>query len=200
MFEANCSAVYSGRLYENYEVKDKDGNTETRRKYFNIKGTKHSRYENVEIEASSKLSQFELNYIKPYRMELSKAYANEFVYGYDMECYNTSVLDCHKQAQTIMQQKLKKEILSDYHYDGIDHFEMLPTFTNEKYTYVMLPIYRINYSHKNKNYSNVMNGVSGALGGDYPKSIGKILLIVLAIMAVVAIPFVMFIISFISKM
>ena len=72
-YNANCFTQYVGRLYTIENVKDKDGNTETKRRYFNISGSKITKHENVEIEASSKLNQRELNRIKPYDNKQTKA-------------------------------------------------------------------------------------------------------------------------------
>ncbi|MBR4998856.1 MAG: hypothetical protein IKY10_03150 [Clostridia bacterium] len=176
MFDAEASTMYHGRLYENYTVKDRDGNSETKRKYFDISGHKITKHENIEIEASSKINQMQLSLIKPFNKNQLKPYQDEYVYGYELEYYNNSILDCYSQAQQIMKGEIKQSILFNYKYDGIDSFEMSNNFTSPKYTYAFYPIYCINYSHKGKNYSNIMNGQTGTLQGDYPKSAGKVAL------------------------
>lgn len=188
VFDANCKTRFEGRLYEEYEVKDKDGHSETKRRYFTIKGVKDTRHENVEIEASTKLSQFELNLVRPYDLKQAQSYTDEYVYGFDLEYYSNSVSEAYSQAQTIMKQSIKRDILNNYHYDGVDSFTMFNEFSAPKYSYIMLPMYRINYSHKNKNYSNIMNGQTGSLGGDYPKSALKITMIVLLALLVFLFP------------
>ena len=45
----------------------------------------------------------------------------------------------------------------------------------------MLPMYRINFNYKNKKYSNIINGQTGKVGGNIPKSKFKIALIVIGI-------------------
>ncbi|MBQ8615834.1 MAG: hypothetical protein IJ415_04635 [Clostridia bacterium] len=188
IFEADCHTRYEGRLYETYTVKDKDGNSETRRRYFNISGIKDTKHEGIEVEASTKLTQYELNLVRPYDKKQAQAYTDEYVYGFDLEYYSNSVNETYTQAQTIMKQDIKNQILRGYNYDGVDSFTMFNEFSNPKYSYVMLPMYRINYSYKNKNYSNIMNGQTGALGGDYPKSALKISMIVLLIMLAFLLP------------
>lgn len=179
MFDAESSTVYNGRLYENYTVKDKDGNSETKRRYFDISGHKISKHNQIEIEASSKLHQMEMSLIKPFNKHQLKAYQDDYVFGYELEYYNNSILDCYNQAKRIMEGEIKQGILFNYKYDGIDFFDMNSTFTNPKYSYVFYPMYRINFSHNGKTYSNIMNGQTGAICGDYPKSAGKIALAVL---------------------
>lgn len=177
LFDASCSTVFSGELYGTYTVEDKDGNSHTKKRYFHIGGNKNTFHSNIEIEASTKLSQYELNMIKPYNFVQSKIYTNEYVFGYSMECYSSSLKDSDLQAESIIKREIKNSILSDYRYDGVSSFSMQTNFLNKNFSYCLLPVYRFNYTHKNKNYSNVMNGQTGKLGGSYPKSGWKIALI-----------------------
>ena len=195
VFNANCQSKFSGRLYTTHTKKDKDGNTETYRKYFNISGTKLTQHNGIEIEASSKLTQYELNLVRPYTTNQAQSYTDDYVYGYDLEYYNNSVVDAYKQAQNIMKQDIKKEILKEYHYDGIDSFTMDNNFSNAQYSYIMLPLYRINFMLKNKTYSNIMNGQTGTLGGDYPKSALKITLLVLLFVFIFLFPTIVIMLS-----
>ncbi len=195
VFDAECHSVYSGRLYENVTVRDDDGSTSTERRYFNIKGEQFTDHKNIEVEASSRLSQFELNSIRPYDISKAYAYTDEFVYGYALENYSSSVNETNVQAQTIIKQDIKNTILKKYNHDGVSEFNMQTTFISQHYSYCVLPIYRINYSYKKKNYSNIMNGQTGKLGGDYPKSVWKILLIVLFFVAIFGLPILAVILS-----
>lgn len=188
IFDAECHTSFEGRLYKTYTVKDKNGNSETKRRYFNIHGIKDTKHKGIEVEASTKLSQHELNLVRPYNKEQAQTYSDDYVYGFDLEYYSNSVHETYSQAQTIMKQDIKREILKAYDYDGIDSFTMRNEFLNPNYSYVMLPMYRINYSHKNKNYSNIMNGQTGTLGGDYPKSAFKITMLVLLFMLIFLLP------------
>jgi len=188
VFDAECHSSYDGRLYENVDVKDSDGETSTERRYFNIKGEEFTSHNNIEVEASARLSQYELNRIRPYDLSKAYAYTDEFVYGFAMENYSNSVKDTNVQAQTIIKQQIRNTILSKYYHDGVSEFNLNTTFIKQHYSYCVLPIYRINYSYKKKNYSNIMNGQTGALGGDYPKSVIKILLIILGFLAIFVVP------------
>jgi ribosomal protein S27AE len=193
-FDAECSTTYHGMLYNEYTVRDKDGNTKTEKRHFPISGIKNTVHSNLEIEASAKLTQYELNSIRPYNFAEALEYRDEFAFGYGLECYSNSLDETFATAKTLMDQKIKKDILSGYNYDGISTFSMNTSFNNPKYNYCMLPIYRFNYSHKNKQYSNIMNGQTGKLGGKYPKSGFKIALIVFGVL-LLFLPFLLFIFS-----
>lgn len=198
IFDSDCSTIYDGELYEEYEVKDSDGDTETKKRYFNIAGTKNTTHSNIAIEASTHLSQFQLNSIKPYNFAEARVYSDDFIYGFSLENYSNSVNETHQQAKTIIKQEIKNSILHDYDYDGVNYLNMNTTYSNEKYSYCVLPLYKINYNYKNKNYTNIMNGQTGKLSGNYPKSGGKIALISILISLVFIIPILIFVLSFIG--
>ena len=192
VFDADCTTKYEGRLYNEDTERNSDGSTETVRSYFRIQGEKQTKHTNIEIEASTKLNQYELNLIRPYNFDEAYSYCNEFVYGYSLEQYNNSVNQTNLQAEDLMKQDIRKVILKSYRHDGVDYLNLFPHFYNEKYSYCVLPVYRINFSYKNKQYSNLMNGQTGKLGGSYPKSGLKITFIVLMVLLFLALPFLIF--------
>ena len=49
----------------------------------------------------------------------------------------------------------------------------------------MLPVYATAYTYKGKKYHVLINGQSGRVEGDYPKSPAKIIAIILGILAVI---------------
>ena len=196
IYDASCNTSYEGKLYENYDETDSSGNTNSKRKYFDINGQILTTHQNIAIEASTRLSQYELNSIKPYNFNEAKTYIDEYVYGYSLECYSNSLNETKNQAETIIKADIKKDILRKYDHDGVDYLKMNTEFTHLKYSYCLLPMYRINYSHKNKKYSNIMNGQTGSLTGDYPKSALKISLVVILALLLFGIPLIAFIVSF----
>ena len=61
-------------------------------------------------------------------------------------------------------------------------------YGEETYKHVLLPLYSTAYTYKGKHYRVLINGQSGRVEGDYPKSpvrIGAIVLLVILILAMV---------------
>jgi hypothetical protein len=56
----------------------------------------------------------------------------------------------------------------------IDNLKMNTTYTNEKYSYYLLPVYKFEYTYKKKTRRAYLNGQTGAVGGDLPTSALKI--------------------------
>ncbi|MBE5739021.1 MAG: hypothetical protein E7354_04780 [Clostridiales bacterium] len=179
-FSTQVDAAFSGELYENET--DSDGDTYKRR--FRINGTEYATINNVLVECSDYLTQTELKQIEPYYMNETKKFNQAFVYGYSVEYYNRTVEESAKIAREIVQERVKKKILSRYDYDGVNSLNVDYNYHDSTYSYLLLPTYRVNYKYKNKEYSTVMNGQTGKIGGNTPTSKWKIFWIVLGILAV----------------
>ena len=105
--------------------------------------------------------------------------------GYTVEQYENTVEDCEKVAKRIMEENIKKSILKNYHYDRVVSFEMTTQYTDEKYMYYLLPVYKCSFTYKNSKYTTFMNGETGKVGGGFPVSWLKVSLVVFVMLAII---------------
>ena len=70
------------------------------------------------------------------------------------------------------------------HYDEVRAVSVHANYSDETYKHVMLPVYATAYTYKGKKYHVLINGQSGRVEGDYPKSPAKIIAIILGILAI----------------
>lgn len=178
-YDAHTDSQYQGRLYDEYTEKDSDGHTHTRRSYFSVSGSHTADLENVIVEASSKITQNEIEGVLPYHYKKIKPYKNDYIFGYSVERYNKNVIENIPTYKDKVRRILRGQILSKYYYDGVDYLNISTTFSNEQYRYYILPIYRFDYEYKKKKYITYMNGQTGKVDGNVPKSKLKIALIIL---------------------
>ncbi len=181
LFDANAFTSYSGRLGTSRT--DARGRTYT--SYRNISGTYKSSHKDVLVETSSKLDQITFNSINPFNIKEVVSFNSSFILGYSVEHYNQKLDVCKNLADNIMKNKIKALILSQYSYDTVASFYQKTTFSEEKYSYFIVPTYQVNYKYKDKNYTTFMNGQTGKVGSGYPKSAVKITFFVLFIIAII---------------
>lgn len=74
-------------------------------------------------------------------------------------------------------------------YDDVRDVRIQPQYQNETYKHVLLPVYTTAYTYKGKKYHVMINGQSGSVEGDYPKSPAKIAGIVAAVLLALALLF-----------
>lgn len=178
-FNADAVYTYRGVLYENVTVRDSEGHNTTERRYFNISGADSNRYENILVEASSKIKQDNINNILPFKYKDCFAYNDAFIAGYVVEKYDTEVENCLQKYNKLLDENITADILSKYRYDGVRSLNFNKTVSNESFSYYVVPVYKFSYTYKDKQYITYMNGQTGRIDSNIPKSRLKQTLLVL---------------------
>lgn len=184
-FDADMNATYRGMLEEDYTTRDKDGNMKTQTRSFPIAGNFNANMRDIVVEAGKNMSQDVLQTILPYDHNKACEFDAGYLRGYFVEHYSDSLEESHEQAKNVMSSDARKEILSKYHYDRVTWFELNPYYSNEKYAYKFVPVYKFEYTYKNKKYITSMNGQTGQFQNNLPKSGWKIFGLVLGILAMI---------------
>lgn len=184
-FDEDTFTKYSGKLANDRTERTADGKVVTKTTYKTISGTKQLNHENVFVETSSYLTQEDLEYILPYGTRQLYKYDGRFVMGYSMEKLSSSLDECKKTADLMIDASIRNSILSGYSYDRVVFLNTSTQRSNIKYAYGALPVYRLTYTYKNKEYKTLLNGQTGKVGGGLPKSKIKIALTVLLVLLIV---------------
>lgn len=169
-FNAHAVYTYNGTLYKDEQVSDGDGGTKTVRKYFKISGAGNKQYNNLLVESSSKLTQQQINGVVPYNYAQSRKYDDAYIAGYVVEKYDNEVYNCLEKYNNLLVENIKHDILSQYQYDGVSELNITKSISDEKYSYYLVPVYKISYTYKNKPYQTYMNGQTGRIDSNVPKS------------------------------
>ena len=92
-----------------------------------------------------------------------------------------------KQFRT-MEQQLTEMARSDVlrRFDDARDIRIRTEYRDETYKHVMMPVYTTAYTYKGKQYHVLINGQSGRVEGDYPKSPARIAAIAAAVLVIVA--------------
>lgn len=179
-FDAISQSQYDGLLSKNYTV-TRNGKRETRTRHFYIRGAKVLAHKDVMVETSSKINQKELEQLLPFDHRFTYKFNNDFIRGYVVEHYNDETKGCHLQAKSIFEKQIRKEILKKECYDRVDYLNVNTVYSDEKFLYKVCPIYSFEYRYKKKEFITLMNGQTGKIGGNIPRSKVKITFLVLGI-------------------
>ena len=192
-FDADSETRYNGVLIKKRTHTDSKGRTTTTTIRIPINGIQNCTHKDYVVETSTKINSKQMNGILPYEFSKSSfAYDLNFIRGYSIEHYENRFADCYERAKSDMRQAIRSAILSKYDYTTVDYLNMDVKFSDELYSYRMLPIYSLEFEWKKKKYMVLMNGQTGKVGGGYPKSALKITITVLGIIALVALAIVLF--------
>lgn len=182
-FEIDTFATYTAVKVVSRTVKTKNGYT-TVNDYIPVSGSIKHIFPDVVVETSDKITQDQINGILPYYFRDCYSYDDDFVQGYSVGYYNQNLLEANNIAreQTI---RLLEDMINDNDGGNLQDIKINAEFSNEKYNYVLLPLYFINYKYKDKEYLNLMNGQTGKTSGKLPRSAVKVTFFSLFIMLLV---------------
>ncbi|MDL2292190.1 hypothetical protein LJC17_01155 [Acholeplasma sp. OttesenSCG-928-E16] len=197
-YDADTDSTYTGRLGKYYTVTRRvNGKTITERKirYFNISGSFGCIYDEVMIQASSSISQDTLSKIRPFDSNNSLNYRIEYLFGYSANQYAKDGIECWKQADVIIREKIKRGILAKYSYDTVDSLKVSTTYLQITHKYLLLPIYVGHFDWHKKLYNFFINGFNGKVTGKVPVSALKVLIIVVSILILIGTIFGVYLLS-----
>lgn len=176
-FDTNTHSIYSGRLGKYYYVsREVNGKTvsERRVEYFRISGEYSKDFDDLLIQASSAISQKDIEKISPFDTNNSNQYSQEFLHGFSANQYSKDGHACWTEARKVIEKRLRSAILSQYIYDFVDSLSVTTSCSNIKYKYVLLPVYVGHCNFRTKLYNFFVNGFSGRVTGKTPISILKV--------------------------
>ncbi len=188
-FDAKGSGWYSA-MGGRHRVVTRTVNGKTERRtvtdWYPTSGSVRRSFDDILVPASNKLKEGLLKQVGSFGTQQMASYAPEYFSGYGAECYTVDLQDAHQEALRRMNEELEDMARSDVlrRYDEVRNVNLRASYEDETYKHVMMPIYTTAYTYKGKQYHVLINGQSGQVKGDYPKSPVKIALIVAAVLLV----------------
>lgn len=183
-FDAKATATYTGEggreRVEHYKDSEGHDQTRTHTDWYPTSGILHMNFDDILVTASDKMPKkllsaltFDTKHVKPYE--------TEYLSGFRSEVLTRDLSDAHKEASDIMQSRLQNEAHNDIctRYDAARNVVVHPTYSDETYRHILMPIYCGSYIFKGKTYTVCLNGQTGSISGEYPKSPLKILFLIL---------------------
>ncbi len=186
-FDTRTSSTYYGRLGKYYyRTVTRNGKQERIReiRYFTVSGNYNMQFDDILIQASEKISQQNLDNMRPFDTNDSKEYSTDFLHGYIAQSNDKSGQDCWADAQVVANAEIRRRILRKYTYDTVEYLNVNTAFCDVTYKYLLLPIYVGNCNWKQKVYNFFVNGKNGKVTGKTPVSPLKVGIAILLGMAV----------------
>lgn len=192
-FDAETDARYSamGGRDRRVETRNSKGEREyeTVTDWYFTSGHLHKFFDDVLERASDKMDPGLLKRIEPFHTKENVPYSPDYAAGFSAEHYTIDLDSAHKEAKREMKRSLEQMAREDVlrSYDRVDKLRVEVNFKKETYKHILLPVYSTAYSYKGKKYTVLVNGQTGEIKGDYPKSPVKIGAIIAAVVIIIAI-------------
>ena len=189
-FDADTSTNYSAMGGIDYEVEytDDKGERHTRieTRWYPTSGHINHFFDDVLVRASNKLSDTLLEWIEPYNTKAVASYSPDYMSGFCSEIYTIDLDDAHREAMDKMTRDIhymaERDVLMRY--DRVYGVKLRTSYYDETYKYIFIPVYSTAYMYKDKHYNVLINGETGKIKGEYPKSPIKIAAIIIVILGI----------------
>jgi len=125
--------------------------------------------------------------IEPFPTQALKPYDAGFVAGWIVERYQIDLVAAAQRARDAMDEKVRVMCGQQVPGDTFRNLAVRADYSAQTFKHILAPVWFLSYHYGARAFQCAMNGVTGAIRGEYPKSPWKIALLVLAILVVVVI-------------
>ena len=116
-----------------------------------------------------------------------KPYDPAYVAGWVVERYQIDLVSAAKAARDTMDAELRRLCAAAIPGDTYRNLEVRAAYSGQTFKHILAPIWLLTYTFGARSFQAVMNGVTGTIAGEYPKSWVKLTLLAIAILIAVLI-------------
>jgi len=127
--------------------------------------------------------------IEPFPTTELKPYDAGYVAGWVVERYQIDLVAAAQAARNDMDAKLRQMCAAQIPGDTYRNLDVRANYSGQTFKHILAPVWLLSYTFGAKAFQAVMNGFTGTIAGEYPKSWVKVTLLVLAAIVVMIIVF-----------
>ena len=127
-----------------------------------------------------------LRAVEPFPIDRLRPYDPAYVAGWVVERYQVELPTGAERSREQMKARLLALCGAQVPGDTYRNLSVQADWTHQTFKHILAPVWLLTYDYGRKSYQCVMNGATGAIHGEYPKSAWKIAgLVLLAIVMLV---------------
>ena len=173
----------AGHYYYTTETYREGGRTRTRQvrhvRWVPASGQIEHFFDDEPVPGTRGVSHALLAQVEPFPTKDLKPYDTAFLSGFVVEHYQIVLFDAAKRSQDAMYAKLTAMCAAQVPGDTHRNLQIHPVYSGQTFKHILVPVWLLTYNFGAKSFQVVVNGVTGRMAGDYPKSPWKIALLVL---------------------
>jgi len=124
--------------------------------------------------------------VSPFPTQELIPYDPSYVKGWLVEHYQLDLAEAAQDARRRMVASIEAMCARAVPGDTHRSLRVSPDFSNQTFKHILAPVWLISYTYKGSAYQVVVNGVTGAIQGEYPKSWIKIACAVVTVLLLLA--------------
>ena len=186
---ADWTAESGDYYYESESYRDSQGNRRTRQvrkvRWYPSSGSLEHFFDDELVSASRGVHPGRLQGVEPFPTAELTPYQPGFLSGWVVERYQIDLVTAAQQARGRMDEKLRGLCAQQVPGDTHRNLNVMAHYAAQTFKHVLMPVWLVSYRYGAKNFQVVINGATGKIAGDYPKSWVKIALTALAAIGVI---------------
>jgi len=192
-FDADTYSKYTGQ-YGHYRTRKVKDRTERYTEWRSTSGV-HQEFIDDELVGGIDPNRRDMSIFslaEPFNTADNLIYKPEYVAGFVAERYSVGLRDAWEKAKGFIAKKLRRsiadKIVRENRADTSKVHNVVTSYSNIKYKYLLLPVWISAFKHKDKIYQFVVNGQTGKVGGHAPVSALRVsIAVVIALIVIGAI-------------
>jgi len=193
-FDAQVHADWTAEsgyyYYEQESYRDSDGEMKTRQvqkvRWEPSSGQVDHFFDDELVPASRGVQPEMLRRIEPFPTQELAPYQPGFLSGWVVERYQIDLGAAAKTARDEMNAEVERLCAAEVPGDTHRNLQVESDYSGQTFKHILVPIWLLTYNYDARNFQVVINGVTAAIAGKYPKSWIKITLAILGVAAVIA--------------
>ena len=186
-WEADAGHYY----YTTEEYRDSQGKAQTRQvrhtRWVPASGVIDHFFDDVPVSGTHGVHPGLLREVEPFATKELVGYETAYVSGFVVEHYQVVLFDAAERSRQSMHDQLLAMCAAAVPGDTHRNLQIHPAFSGQTFKHVLVPVWMLSYNYGSKAYQVVVNGYSGEMAGEYPKSPWKILFLVFVVLVIVGI-------------
>ncbi|MBE9508749.1 MAG: hypothetical protein IMY86_11960, partial [Chloroflexi bacterium] len=135
------------------------------------------------VPGTGHVSRVILSKVIPFSLRELVEYDPGYLAGWQTKTYDVQLQDAWQLAKREMREKAKDACYSDTGSSHVRNMRMTADFADERWRYILLPVYLASYPFEDRTFQVMVNGQTGKVAGQKPVAWPKVWLVIAAILS-----------------
>jgi hypothetical protein len=168
--------------YTTERFRDNQGRSQTRQvrhvRWEPASGEVQHFFDDEPVPGTHGVSHALLAQVQPFPTAELVPYDTAFLSGFVVEHYQLILSEASQHSDVSMTRQLYEMCGAQVPGDTHRNLNIQPSFSGRTFKHILVPVWLLSYTYGNRAWQVVVNGYTGAIAGEYPKSPWKIALLV----------------------
>ena len=187
-FDAHAECPWEAEAGYDYTTTDSKGNTQTETRWEYASGHISRAFDDLLVPASKGVHTKLLDDLQPFPTTTDLVpYDPGYLSGWVVEQYQIDLVQAAEDSRGRMHSQLSSDCAKEVPGDRHRNLRISPSYSNQTFKHVLLPVWLLTYTYGTKNYQVTVNGSTGKITGEYPLSWVKITIAIIIGLIILAI-------------